>query len=754
MSEEEAHASEEEAAAAEENVAAEEEAAVVEPEEAPSGLHVLYTASELDNLFSGALIGRLAAMMAEGDKGVAKVEKIVIVDWPRGKHGHKSIENLPEGVEVLVVDDVAAEAYKEAVVAADVVISSCNGHVVETRQALETLLDADYENRKTFIGVSSVLSWARTPMQPDEVLCEEDYVRRLGHPNYSELQDLEKRIARAQDDYLRSHVLCAGALYGLGEELFYDAFKECWEGAAAPMPLLPSEGANVLPTVHVDDLVSMVGRLLLPTTCPLVAEQTRHMLAVDNGRNSLIDILGKMSQHMSTGEVVTLSEDDTLLLSNNDFLAIHQVMEPAAADILMDGHWKSREGLVANIDSVVEQFKAAQGLAQCRLIVNGPPLSGKTRLAEELSSYYSVPVIDVQEAIKEAAGMPEESWASPEWGQLITGEEEERKVLDVKDVPPEALRSVLHWKLGLQEYACRGWVLDNFPLTNTQAKAVFAVPPPEVPDGEDPPEVDPEAVPVLEAGFCPTNVISLECDDEAITTRWESIEEGERSPEYADEETFQATLAAYRALEAGEAAEPTGKPAKGAAPIEVDMLAARLWEKALPEGAFLSMAPGSWPDTSQAMREAIGAPTNFLGPGHLLSDDWVEPVEEVIVETPLPVPPRIAEIRKQKADELADKSSQDEIAENRALYEGATPLREHLLDVAMPAVTEALVLACEEQPKDPIAFVCKFLFDYEERDNRTKVAKSREIKAKAKADIVKKKEEEDKAKREGKQKSK
>ena len=88
----------------------------MEPEEAPSGLHVLYTASELDNLFSGALIGRLvqllsctahllrvvlqAAMMAEGDKGVAKVEKIVIVDWPRGKHGHKSIENLPEGVEV------------------------------------------------------------------------------------------------------------------------------------------------------------------------------------------------------------------------------------------------------------------------------------------------------------------------------------------------------------------------------------------------------------------------------------------------------------------------------------------------------------------------------------------------------------------------------------------------------------------------------------------------------------------------------
>lgn len=125
---------------------------------------------------------------------------------------------------------------------------------------------------------------------------------------------------------------------------------------------------------------------------------------------------------------------------------------------------------------------------------------------------------------------------------------------------------------------------------------------------------------------------------------------------------------------------------------------------------------------------------------------------QVIIDEPLQVPPQIAAIRQRKADKTANKAKDDEIAENQTLFEGAAPLRQHLLEVAMPAVTEALVLTCEEQPGDPIDFIQKFLFDYEERDNRARVAKSREVKAKAKADIAKDKAEQARLKREGKAK--
>lgn len=251
--------------------------------------------------------------------------------------------------------------------------------------------------------------------------------------------------------------------------------------------------------------------------------------------------------------------------------------------------------------------------------------------------------------------------------------------------------------------------------------------------------------------FRPSKVIWLECADEELTKRFEALEEADRTGSYADEEAFQAKLAEYQALQEGAAPETTGKPAKGAVATEPDKSARELFEKAAPE-VVMKTEPGAWPDTSKAIREAIGQPQNFHGPGHLLSDDWVEPVEEVIIDEPLAVPPKIAAIRKLKAEKEGNKSRDDEIKENQTLFDGAAPLRQHLLEVAMPAVTEALVLACEEQPADAIEFVQKFLFEYEERENRAKVAQARELKAKAKADIAKEKAEQEKAKREGKAK--
>lgn len=407
-----------------------------------------------------------------------------------------------------------------------------------------------------------------------------------------------------------------------------DAFKACWEGKPAPMPLLPSNGENVLPTIHSSDLVTMVTRLLTPEICPTVAAQTRHMLAVDNGRSTLQQLLRTVSQTMSSGEVEVLSEDDTLLLSN-DFLAIHQCMEPAAADILMKGHWSCRSGMVAEVDMLVSQFKSAHGLVPCRLIVNGPPLCGKTRLTQELASYYSVPIIDIQQAVVEASAVPEEARPMEEWGALASENEEgERTVVALADVPPEVLPSVVQWKLRQKEYSCRGWILDAFPTNKTVATAIFAVPPPDVTEGEEPPpEEDPPKPPELHTEIAPSNVIWMECDDDALVARFVKLEDAERREGYTDdEETFRAAIASYRTMEGGEPEDTGGK--KGA-PAEVEASARELFQEASPDGMVVTQPVGLWPDTSAGVREHLGAPMNFAGPGHLLSDDWVEPVEEV-----------------------------------------------------------------------------------------------------------------------------
>ena len=77
--------------------------------------------------------------------------------------------------------------------------------------------------------------------------------------------------------------------------------------------------------------------------------------------------------------------------------------------------------------------------------------------------------------------------------------------------------------------------------------------------------------------------------------------------------------------------------------------------------------------------------------------------------TALEVPPQIAEVRRRKAQAMSKEALavEDEMKENQTLYDQAAPLRHHLLKTVMPAVTESIVLVCEDQPDDPVDFIRK-----------------------------------------------
>lgn len=105
------------------------------------------------------------------------------------------------------------------------------------------------ENPKVLVGVSSVMTWARTSPSSDEPempLTEAEYKRRRPHSSYKDLVSLEKLVTKSKREGLRTHVVAAGLTYGAEEDLFHSLFKAAW--SCQPLPLLSlTDGSNVRP---------------------------------------------------------------------------------------------------------------------------------------------------------------------------------------------------------------------------------------------------------------------------------------------------------------------------------------------------------------------------------------------------------------------------------------------------------------------------------------------------------------------------
>lgn len=60
------------------------------------------------------------------------------------------------------------------------------------------------------VGLSSVMTWARTSVdvdEPDKALTEEEYKRRRPHSNFKSLLALEKMVTKSKRAGLRAHVV-------------------------------------------------------------------------------------------------------------------------------------------------------------------------------------------------------------------------------------------------------------------------------------------------------------------------------------------------------------------------------------------------------------------------------------------------------------------------------------------------------------------------------------------------------------------
>ena len=203
------------------------------------------------------------------------------------------------------VVDTTPEALLAAFRECELTVLDCLNAMDGSEALLEAISGVkEFEDEKVLIGISSVMTWTRTTPdaeEPEKALTEEEYKRRRPHSSFKELLALEKLVTKSKRPGLRTHVVAAGLVYGQDEDLFHDLFKTAWN--CKPLTLASiGDGSNLLPTIHVSDLCSVVLKLLKADSLP-------YLLAVDQGQaqeeaaQTLKTVVEKLSAVLGMGGV-------------------------------------------------------------------------------------------------------------------------------------------------------------------------------------------------------------------------------------------------------------------------------------------------------------------------------------------------------------------------------------------------------------------------------------------------------------------
>ncbi|XP_072218252.1 adenylate kinase 7-like [Leuresthes tenuis] len=589
--------------------------------------------------------------------------------------------------------------------------SSTQQQVEEATWAITALHDEmeNFKSRKMFILISTVMTWAMTkPQDPDDtdaLISEEDFRKRRPHPSFRDHNDLEKlvlRLAGRRKAKLTGYVVTAGLQYGIGENLFHYFFKVSWLMQFPKVPIF-GKGTNYIPMIHVNDLGGVIQNIIE------LRPKSKYILAVDDSRNTLEEIVKMISDVLGPEKVHTLSVEEAITMKafrpeELDCLSINLRLDAFNVKDSFNLNWTSKAGMVENMESVAQQYKEARQLLPVRICLVGPPAVGKTTIAEKLCKHYQIHHISIKGIIEEKINQLNEkiSGHDPEYHSVEAAAAAQKQLGNINKslemnqgrLDEHQVFHILQEKLNSKPCRNQGFVLDGFPKTYSQANMNFSA--------EDTENQDSDlmsTIPQYDKLTTPEHVFELDASDDFLTKRVQGLPESVAEKMRYTQEEFVPRLTRYRQLRA---ADETLLDYFDHCEIH-------------PERIEVSTDDPEYTGVMKRITEIVGVPKNYgLSPEE---QEKVERKREVERMKTLTV--EAAEKKRRKQAALAEIAAEFEAwqknlsevkqQECELLEANALPLRNYLMKYVMPSLTEAMLECCKIKPGDPVDFLAEYL---------------------------------------------
>ncbi|XP_034756516.1 adenylate kinase 7a [Etheostoma cragini] len=572
--------------------------------------------------------------------------------------------------------------------------------------ALHDKMD-NFKSRKMFILVSNVMTWAMTkPQNPEEtdvMLTEEEFRRKRPHPSFKNHNNLEKlvlKLARVKKNKLTGYVVGSGVQYGKGENLFHYFFKVAWLMQSPKVPLF-GQGKNYIPMIHVYDLGGVIQNIIE------LKPKSKYVLAVDDSKNTLEDIVKMISATLGPGEIDKLYEQDAISMKalkpeELEYLNINLRLDAFIIKDSFSLRWKSEAGMVENMASIVEEYKDTRQLLPIRVCLIGPPAVGKTTVAEKICSHYQIHHIKIREVIEEKiaqlVGIVNEGNPENVSKEKVEAARKELELFNTRSEMNEGrlddhlVFDLLQKKLNSKSCTNHGFVLDGFIRTYEQAKLIFSD---EDMDNQD---LMPKK-PLYNKNITPEHVFVLNATDDFLMNRALGLPQSVAEEMHYTQEEFVPRLTSYRQLSTAE-----------------ETLLDYFNELEIhPEHIEVTTEDSEYTDVIKKITEIVGIPKNYgLSPEEQEEEDrkkeeeWKQKVAAEAAEKKRRNEAALAEMATQY-EEWQKNLSEVKRQECDLLEAHALPLRNYLMKNVMPSLTEAMLECSKIKPEDPVDFLAEHL---------------------------------------------
>lgn len=537
---------------------------------------------------------------------------------------------------------------------------------------------------------------------PPDLLRDVDFERRKPTPGsvferWKDMEDLVMRCFKHDGCKVKSFVVAGGVLYGSGEDTFVQLFKNAWLGR--PAPDLQGSGRNRIPTVHVRDLARLVRTVGLGSA-ELDPHEKQYYLAVDtppsleggypgpSTQEAIIqgivnEVCGPGAVPWDTNMAMLAADADELQTTPPELqeaLSLDLFMEPSRvmleqefADMCIPSGWLCKEGIVANLAAVASEFCEERKLQALRVLIAGPPASGKSTLAHAVAEHFNIPHVEL------------------------------------RDQGEDAETAVGHTAETLSSKICRyrGFVLETGIAGHKEVEALFCrdAPSETLQEEEDDQEMTnneeekqpPKLVRKLNDDLCPTFVILLQAPEPLCRARW-------RSRSSAPLEEFQDRMDRYRERN-----------------LTDDVLSLSDFFQMTAKRGILNLPIAGKDDeemfeSTRIFMEGAGRPFNYLKDEEAVADQILAKRgehEEIVAQ-------REQEENAQQAESAGSRREEEAQCQAERMYViakheeqrreiEALTLREYLMKYAVPKLTEGLIEVCKVLPENPVDYLANYL---------------------------------------------